>query len=898
MRFLSRWFARIRNFMIGHRGDERLREELEFHLAMRTAENLQTGLSLQEARRQARLKLGGIEGIRESYHGEEGLPFLENLLGDVRHSTRILRKSAGFTTAAVVTLALGIGSSSAIFCLMDALWLHPMHVSHPGQIVRVFATTQQFQDGLFSYPGYRTIAHRSTVFQGAEGGLVAIGGRGSLMPRPDGTSQLLMTNVVSSNFFTVLGVRPKLGRVFTVQDASQLRARPGVVLGDSCWKRDFAGDPQIVGRSITLLRGKDTHVQFDVWGVLPPSFREIDPNNDRCLWMPAESWAAFRAEKDLTSREFHWLNVLGRLGPHATAAQANLQVAAIADALARTDPASEKGRSARVITDLRYRMNLAGTTGLVLFGIVGGVVLLAVVNVAHLLLARALDRAPEISLRLSLGATRWAIARQLLIENLLLALASLVAGLGLAAVLAAVLPRLLVLEPTMLETFAAPFTLHMDARVFLCASALAVVILILLALVPLSQAARAELLPGLQASAATRTGARSPLLRRAAVWLQIGISFALLVSTSALVRSFVNTRTRNIGLTRNQVLELFTQEPEAPMREAVLANLRALPGAVSAAYAIRAPLMPSESGISTPVILPSHPELHDPVPIKFDAVSPDYLNVVGTRILRGRGFTAADDDKGPPAIIVSQSMARKYWPDVNPIGQVLRLPDLARASGEGTTINARIIGVAEDVPINRIGEVPEPYMYLPFHWMSYGEIAFVVETRQNAMSVAQDAREALIRVHPLLDPMMVTSLPELIRSASGNFQMMAELVSALGLIGLMLTVVGLYGFLAFRVTQRRREIGIRMALGATRKATTWLVFRDTARIVAVGLCVGLGLAMGAARLEASLLFGVRALDALSGVAAIGVLVVVVVATAWLPARRAATVDPIQALRSE
>jgi len=898
MRALNRWFVRIRNFMTRHRGDERLREEMEFHLAMHTADNIRAGMPPEEARRQARVKLGGVEGIRESYYAEEGLPFLDNLLRDVRHSIRVLGKSAGFTTTAVVTLALGIGTSSAIFCLMDALWLHPMRVPHPGRIVRIFSTTQQFQNGLFSYPDYQAMAQRATAFQGTQSGLVAIGGRGSLMPRPDGTSQLLMTDVVSSNFFTVLGVQPLLGRVFTTQDAALVRAHPGVVLGHSCWKRYFAGDPGIVGRSITLLRGKDTHVQFDVWGVLPPSFREIDPNDDRCLWMPAESWAAFRADKDLTSHEFHWLTVLGRLAPRATAEQANQQVTAIADALATTDPASDKGRSARAISDFRYRMDQAGTTGLVLFGIVGGVVLLAIVNVAHLLFARALDRAPEMSLRLSLGATRWAIARQLLVENLLLAAASLAAGIGLAALLAAVLPPLLVLEPAMLETFGTPLSLQVDARVFLFASALVGTIMILLALVPLSQAARTELLPAMQAGAATRTAGKTPLLRRAVIWLQIGISFALLISTCALVRSFVNTRTRDIGLTRSQVLELFTQEPEAPMREAVLTNLRALPGVVSAAYAIRAPLMPSESGMSTKVILPSHSELHDPVPIKFDAVSPDYLNVVGTHILRGRGFTATDDENGPPVTIVSQTMARKYWPDVDPIGQVIKLPNLGGTFGKGTNVEARVIGIAEDIPINQIGETPEPYMYLPFHLMSYGEITFVVGTRQNAMSVAHDARQALIHVNPLLDPMMVASLPELIHYASGNFQMMAELVSALGFIGLALTAVGLYGFLAFRVTQRRREIGIRMALGATRKAVTWLVFRDTARMAAVGLFVGLGLELAAARIEASLLFGVRPLDALSGFTALGVLVFAVATAAWLPARRAAAVEPMQALRSE
>lgn len=898
MRLLNRFLARLRNFATGRRNDERLREEMEEHLAMQIEENVNAGMSPGEARRMALRDFGAVEEIREAYHAEEGLPWMEDLVRDLRHSMRLLVKSAGFTTTAVVTLGLGIGSSSAIFCLMDALWLHPMHVPNPGRIVRIFSTTQQSQVGLFSYPDYQAIEQRATAFQGSGGGLLAIGGRGSLMPRPDGTSQLLMTDVVSGNFFTVLGVRAMLGRVFGAQDAAQLRAHPGVVLGHSCWKKDFGGDPNIVGRSISLLRGKDTRVPFDVWGVLPPTFREINPDSDRCLWMSTESWAAFRGGNELTSRGSRWLNVIGRLRPGASVAQANRQVAAIAETLDTEYPVSDRGRSARAISDFSYRMDQAGTTGLLLFGIVAGVVLLTMVNVAHLLLARALSRVPEISLRLSLGATRWAVARQLLVENLLLGIASLVTGLGIAAMLAAALPRLLVREPALLETLGTPFSLRLDGRVFLFASAMLVAILLLLALVPLSQAARAELLPALQAGAGTRTAGKASLLRRAAIWLQIGISFALLVSTGALVRSFVNTRTRDIGVTRNQVLELFTQEPEAPMREAVLANLRAIPGAVRAAYAIRAPLMPSESGISTKVILSGHPELRDPIAIKFDAVSPEYLNVVGTRILRGRGFTEADNESGPPVVIISQTMARKYWPDLNPIGQLIKLPDVTGTYGKGTQAEARVIGIAEDVPINQIGEIPEPYMYLPFRLMSYGEIAFVVETRQEAMSVAQDGRQALIRVHPLLDPMMVTSLPELIRFASGNFQMMAELVSALCFVGLALTVVGLYGFLAFSVTQRRREIGIRMALGATRKAATSLVFRDTARMGAVGLCVGLGLALAASRVEASLLFGVHPLDAFSAAAALGVLGCAVSAAAWLPARRAAAVDPMQALRSE
>jgi hypothetical protein len=361
------------------------------------------------------------------------------------------------------------------------------------------------------------------------------------------------------------------------------------------------------------------------------------------------------------------------------------------------------------------------------------------------------------------------------------------------------------------------------------------------------------------------------------------------------VRSFVNTRTQPIGLTRNQVLLAWTQEPEAPMRDAVVERMKALPGVERVAYAIRAPLSLSEGGIAVKTRLPSHPELRDPVAIKFNAVSANFLDVTGTRIVRGRGLTTADDAGGSAVVLINQAMAQKYWPGQNPLGQVVRLTS--------ANVDAHVVGVTENSPINQIGELAEPYLYVPFHFYqshlsNMGEITFALETRQNAMSMAQAARQVLIRTDPLLDPMMMTSLPELIRYSAGSFQMMAELVSALGLIGLALTVAGLYGFLAFRVTQRRREIGIRMALGATREATAWLILSDTARMAEIGLAIGLVLAAVVARVESAVLFGVRPLDALSLIGALCILLAAMAAAAWLPARRAASIEPMQALRAE
>jgi predicted permease len=817
---------------------------------------------------------------------------MNTLLRDIRYAIRQFLRTPGFTLTAVLTLALGLGASSAIFCLMDGLWMHPMRVPHPGDLVRVFSTTGQDPEGAFTYSEYQTLAERATALKT----VVAIGRRGSLMPRSDGTTALLLVDVVSSNFFDSLGVRPILGRSFNVADADRLRTHPGVLLGYGFWRREFGGDPNIVGKQIPLMRGGQQRNLVDILGVLPPEFRETDNGGDRDLWMPTETWAAVAHPGDLTSHDFRWFNVIGRLAPSATVAQVNQQVSSIAAAMATADSANNKNRSARAVSDFSYRLSVAGTTGLVLFSIVGGVVLLATVNVAHLLLARGLSRGPEVALRLSLGARRPVVARQLLIENLLLGVVGLIAGLGLAAGIAAALPRLLVSEPAMLVAVgSSDSSFHLDARVFLFASSLALVTMLLLALVPLGQVARPQLSAVMQAGAASRATVRTSLLRRAAIWLQIAVSFALLVSTGAMVRSFLNTRTQSIGLTRNQVLLAWTQEPDAPMRDAVVDRMKALPGVERVAYAIRAPLSLSEAGIAASALLPSHPELRDPISIKFNAVSPDFLDVTGTRVVRGRGLTAADNAGGPPVVLINQSMAEKYWPGQNPLDQVVRL--------ESSKTDARIVGVTENAPIAQIGEIPEPYMYVPYdqylaHMSNMGEITFALQTGQNAMSMAQPVRQVLIHTNPLLDPMMLTSLPELIRYSAGNYQMMAELVSALGLIGLALTVVGLYGFLAFRVTQRRREIGIRMALGASREATAWLVLRDTGRMAAIGLALGVALAICTARLETSVLFGVQPLDALSLAAALSILSIAVAAAAWLPARRAASIEPMQALRAE
>jgi ABC-type antimicrobial peptide transport system permease subunit len=315
-----------------------------------------------------------------------------------------------------------------------------------------------------------------------------------------------------------------------------------------------------------------------------------------------------------------------------------------------------------------------------------------------------------------------------------------------------------------------------------------------------------------------------------------------------------------------------------------------MPGVEQVAYAIRSPLMPSEGGMSQKVLVPGHTDPKEATDFKYNAVSAGYLSVTGTSILNGRGFEPQDDVSGPPVVVINRTMARRYWKSQDPVGQTIHL--------SSPSADARIIGVAEDAPINAIGELPEPYFYLPFRFMSLGEITFLIGSQQDAMTLAQPARDILVRIDPQFGPIMVTSMGELVQFFASSYRISAELVTALGLMGLLLTIVGLSAFLMYRVQQRTAEIGLRMALGSSRREVTGLIVGETLRATLIGAVVGLPLALVGAHLAASALFGVRPWDPLSILGALLALAIITGLTTVIPARRAAGVDPIQALHYE
>jgi predicted permease len=798
----------------------------------------------------------------------------------LRYGFRVLAANPAFTLVAALSLALGIGANSAIFSLIDGLWLRPLAVPHAENLVRVFSTTGQDREGLWSYPEYLDL-RQAHAFQD----LVTLGGRGATLV--EGDQHLLVTlNLTSSNFFTALGVKPALGRFYTPSDELDSPGSLVVVLGDSFWRRQFGADPHIIGKQLRIQRARE--VLVTVMGVLPPSFRGIEAGGDRDFWFPRQAWAALGGADELERRGTRWFHVLGRLAHRATPQSGDVQVRTMAARMATDWPATNQGRSAAVVSDFRYRLERAGTNGLVLLAIVLLVVLISSVNVANLLLARAGFRNREMAVRLALGAPRGHLVRQLVAENVLLGSAGLIVGLGVGELLVAILPALLVAPPGLHAGTKFAF----DSRVLLFSLAISLATVLLVGLAPAWQSTRLGLVPALK-------GAANPVTKRRwtaknyLVVAQIAVSMTLLASAGVLVESFVHTRLNDLGFARKPLLLVWLSHNNAKpsLYRDVMAGFEALPGVRSVAAAIRAPLSLSGNGMFQRVAFPGRPEFANspPFEIKYNAITANFLRTMGTAVVRGRDFTANDETENANAVLINERTAQRFWPDQDPIGKPIRISD---SPGKLWIV----AGVVRNAPINELGETPEPYLYVPY-WANFSkEVTFLIETSGPAEALAEVARRTLKSVDASLDPLTITTQGELIRYSAGSYQVTAELSGALGLLGLTLTAVGLYGVVSYGVTQRTSELGIRMALGAGRRATLGLVLGDAAVLGIAGIAIGLPLAFGATRLAASLLFGVRPWDPPAFAAAAGLLLTVLLAAAWLPARRATRIAPASALR--
>ncbi len=801
---------------------------------------------------------------------------VDALLQDIRYAARLFRRNPLFTLAASSSLALGIGMNAAVFSVAQAALLRSWPAKEPDRLVRIAATTPQSRDSSFSYPDYQDLAGATQTLQG-----VLAYSRHAKTLRIGSESEWVLDDLVSPNYFDVLGIRAARGRTFT---AGSIAGEPVVVISDALWRRAFNGDPALVGQTIVL-----TGRSYTVLGIGPPGFRGLERAVPTDAWLPAENESD---KAGLANRSQRGFELLGRLRPGATAAQARAELETIGRSLADTYPTVNGARRLTLVSE-DERVRSALFPALLLMTAVGLVLLISCANVAGLLLARSDSRRREIAVRLALGVSRSRLLRQLLTESALLASTGAALGHVIAWWLLRLQPALM--PPTPFEV---GFDLRVDRSVVvftLIASALAVLVF---GLVPALQASNVSVVPALKNGERSGGGWRGLWVRNMFVLGEIAISVVLVTASTLLVRSLLQSQGIDLGTNIGKQLVFFDLSPGVAgydaqrsigLFESVAEKTRAVPGVVRASFARRVLLSGSGGGAEQRVSIPglSLPQAQANIRIKFNAVAPGYFEAVGTRLLKGRSFTPSDGASSARVVLISATMAHRLWNAQDPVGRHL--------IAEGR--DCEIVGIVEDAKINSVHEAAEPYMYFPFSQLPSAEGTVIAEITGDQDRVIAAVRDRIRNVDANL-PVTINTIRGLLRLAFWQDLTATWLVGALGGLGVFLAAVGLYGIISHRVSQRRRELGIRMALGAAAPDVRRMVLRQGLTLAGIGTGVGLIASFGAARLMSSMLYGVRPTDPLAFTASAVIVLFVALAASWGPARRALKVDPLQALRCE
>jgi len=811
----------------------------------------------------------------------------DGLLGDLRHAARRLARSPGFTAVAVVSLALGIGANAALFTWVKAVFLEPLPgVPDAGRLVAVQSTTRSEGSISLSCPDFLDLRERTKdVFAGVavtRNQAVALG-------HARGTDRVWGT-LVSGDYFTVLGVRPDLGRLLGPDDDRTRAAHPVVVLSHGLWQRLFAGDPSILGRSV-LVNARP----YTVVGIAPPEFHGSELGMALDLWVPLAMHEFVEpGGPRFEERGNHWLTGLARLRPGVGLDAARARLDVVARQLEQDFPEARgngfaawpfaesprgAGRTLRPIVVV-----LAAMSGLVL--------LIACANVANLLLVRATMRRHEVAVRLSVGASRGRLVRQFLVESVLLSLFGGAAGLLLAA-----WGRGLLLSFAPPSNFPIWLDTTIDGRVLAFAFLVSLLAGVLAGLAPAFHASRHDLVGSLREEAAPLvSGHRGSRLRRVLVGAQVALSLILLLGAGLLSRSLIKANAVDVGFEpRNVVLasvDLFTagyeRERGTALVEQALERLRALPGVESVTVARRVPLALGGSSSSTIEVEGYEARAAEPAWGYLNVVGPDYFRSLGATLVAGRELGGEDPKDGPGAAVVNETMARRYWPGKDALSGRFRIGDRW----------ARVVGVVRDMKFRGLKEPPSPMFFLPLAQWYRTDLTFQVRSASDPSLLAGSVRQTLLGLDPNLAPFGLRTLEETAGAATFQQRAGSHLLGLFGLLGLLLAGVGLYGVLSFVVAQRTREIGLRIALGGSPRDVFGLVLRQGLSLAGVGIVAGLALGFALARPLASLLVGISPADPVTFVAVPGVLVAVAFLACWAPARRAMRTRPIEALRYE
>ncbi|HWS90012.1 MAG TPA: ABC transporter permease [Pyrinomonadaceae bacterium] len=865
---------RLRALLKKSEMDREMDEEVRFHLEREAEEYVRRGMTPSEARRAALLRFGGVERVREECRQARGVRVIQDLRQDLRYGVRTLLKQPGFTLVAVLTLALGIGAGTTIFSAVNPILFEPLPYPQAERLVSVLETFDNGARNPGTFGMYRGLAERSRSFE-------ALAVYKTWLPSMTGAEhpERFEGQRVSAEYFRVLGIRPALGRDF--QPSDDVAGGPGVVIiGDSLWRRRFGGEPGIVGRSVTLDDSPCTII-----GVMPGGFENV-------LAPDAEVWAPLQYDMSLTSAWGHHLRTVGRLRPGVSVEQATRETDALGHAvLDEQRPETYSPQTKFVVSSLKEEVT--GSVKPALLAIVSAVLLLlliACVNVTNLLLARGAQRRGEFAMRAALGAERGRLIRQLLTESLLLALAGGALGLLAAQFGAGVL---VALSPPELPRAGA---IRVDAAAFAFAFGSAALVGLLVGLVPALHATRGDLREAVQQSS-RRTAGGQQLTRRVLVVAEVALALVLLVGAGLLLRSMERLFAVDPGFDTSHLLTMQVQTSRRFDKEATerfyaraLEAVRSVPGVTAAAFTNQLPLSGDEDEYG------AHFEGDDPgtaYNVFRYAVSPGYLETTGVPLLRGRTLGEHDVAGAPPAILISESLARRRFPGQDPIGHRVHV-------GPRTGPGFNVVGVVGDVKqVSLASSQPDAVYVTTAQWQFVDRtLSLVVRARGDAAALAPAVRRAVWSVDRDQPIVRVATMDELLAASAAERRFASILFKAFGLAALVLAAVGIYGVLSGSVNERTREIGVRLALGASRGRILALVLRQGMTLTGIGVAAGLCGAAAASGALVSLLYGVSRLDPAAYLGVAALLAAVSAAACWLPAWRAARVDPSITLRSE
>ena len=809
---------------------------------------------------------------------------MSSFLGDLRFALRMLAKSPGFTLVAVLTLALGIGANATVFSWIRGMILEPLPgVPDQGRVVMLSGESRGGDHRSFSVPHRRDLIASDMPVAVVGFDLRAVSLREGEQP------ERAWASLVSGNFFDVLAVRAAVGRTFRPEEDRTPGTHPVVVLAHAYWQARFHGDPGIVGRTVEINRHP-----YTVVGVAAPGFQGSTAGLKMDLWIPLAMQEQISPGSRLNERGSHWMEALGRLKPGATLEQAQASLDTVAARLGSAYPDTNDGMRFRAH---HFWSSPYGPTQVLLpvLSVLGAmallVLLLACANVANLLLVRALGRRKEISIRLALGAGRAHLIRQLLTESLVL------------AVLAGALGLLIARGSTgLLTAFVPPLDVPvgpsypMDARLLAFAAGLSLLTGVLFSLAPILQVTSPGLASALRDEGGAVSGGRKGRLRSGLVIAQITLSCVLLVCAGLFLRSLGKGAEIDPGFSARNVLlasvDLFPGGYDEAGGKAfyrdLLQRLSVLPGVESASVSSYIPLNFGGSSSSNVEVAGYQPAPKEEVVIEYYNVGPDYFQTLGIPLAAGRGFDARDDEDGARVVVINQTMARKYWGSRNPIGTTVRVWDEDRT----------VVGIARDGKYRQLGEKPRPWFYAPILQAYRSQAVIHLRTRGEPAELAGALRQAVREIDPNLPLTAVKTLRQHLRISVFAQRVAASFLGSFGLLALALATLGLYSVIRYAVSQRTRELGVRLALGARPRNIEKMVVGEGMMLAAFGVVAGLALAFGVTRFLASQLLGVSATDPLvfAGIALL--LAAVAGLSSYLPARAAGMVDPAVVLRTE